>query len=100
MEQAFEQVRELVKESGGPEGIELVQARDKEKVIMFGLPGTLERINKGDFPPPLTRFEKDKQDNNLPWTSKRFLIDMVLYEILKELYYDIALRNTHPLNVL
>ena len=65
LEKAFDDIRQLAVESGAPEGIELVQARDKDKVIMFGIPGTLERIKKGDFP-PLTRLEKDEQqDDNI-----------------------------------
>lgn len=52
LEAAFEQIRELAKESGAPEGIELVQKRDAENTILFGLPGTLARIEQGDFPPP------------------------------------------------
>ncbi len=49
---AFEQIRELAQESGAPEGIELVQKRDAENTILFGVPGTLARIEQGDFPPP------------------------------------------------
>ena len=49
---AFEQIRDLAQESGAPEGIELVQKRDKENTILFGVPGTLARIEAGDFPPP------------------------------------------------
>lgn len=51
MEHAFEVLKELCEESGAPKGIELVQAREGENVILFGLPGTLERIQAGEFPP-------------------------------------------------
>jgi RNA-binding protein YhbY len=52
LEVAFEQIRDLAQESGAPKGIELVQKRDKENTILFGVPGTLARIEQGDFPPP------------------------------------------------
>jgi RNA-binding protein YhbY len=52
LESAFEQIRDLAKESGAPEGIELVQSREGESTILFGVPGTLARIKQGDFPPP------------------------------------------------
>jgi RNA-binding protein YhbY len=51
LQNAFEILRKLAEESGAPEDIELIQARDGERVILFGLPGTLERIEKGEFPP-------------------------------------------------
>jgi hypothetical protein len=62
LEKAFEDIRKLAVESGAPEGVELVQARDRDKVILFGMPGTLERIQKGDFPPP-PRDEEDQRDD-------------------------------------
>jgi RNA-binding protein YhbY len=52
LEAAFEQLRELAVESGASADIEMVQAREFEKVIMFGIPGTLARIAQGEFPPP------------------------------------------------
>jgi RNA-binding protein YhbY len=52
LEVAFEQIRDLAEESGAPKGIEMVQKRDKENTILFGVPGTLARIEAGDFPPP------------------------------------------------
>lgn len=51
LEEAFDAIKALVVSSGGNPNIELVQAREGEKIIMFGLPGTLERIQRGDFPP-------------------------------------------------
>jgi RNA-binding protein YhbY len=49
---AFEQIRDLAQESGAPAGIELVQMREGENTILFGMPGTLARIEQGEFPPP------------------------------------------------
>jgi hypothetical protein len=43
---------DLAVENGASEGIEIVQMREKDKTIMFGLPGTLERVKEGTFPPP------------------------------------------------
>jgi RNA-binding protein YhbY len=52
LEAAFEQIRDLAQESGAPEGIEMVQHRVSENTILFGRPGTLALIEKGEFPPP------------------------------------------------
>jgi hypothetical protein len=49
---AFECLRDLAVENGAPADIELVQMREGEKMIMFGLPGTLKKIKEGSFPPP------------------------------------------------
>ena len=49
---AYETLRDLAIESGASEGIELIQMRDKDRTIMFGLPGTLENVENGSFPPP------------------------------------------------
>jgi RNA-binding protein YhbY len=52
LQRAFEALRTLAEESGSPQNIELIQAREGDKIIMLGLPGTLEQIEKGEFPPP------------------------------------------------
>jgi RNA-binding protein YhbY len=52
LREAFERIRALAEESGAPPGIECVQLRERDGVIMFGMPGTSERIASGDFPPP------------------------------------------------
>lgn len=48
---AFDQIVELAEEAGAPKGIELIQSREKDSVILFALPGTLAEIEKGHFPP-------------------------------------------------
>ena len=60
MENAFEVLRDLCQESGGPEGIELLQAREGDKVILFGMPGTLQKISSGEFPPPVVEEEEEE----------------------------------------
>ena len=52
LEAAFEHLRSLAEENGAPPGIELIQSREADKIILFGLPGTMERINDGHFPLP------------------------------------------------
>jgi len=52
LEKAFEDIRNLAIESGAPEGIEMIQAREKDKVILFAMPGTMEKMEQGTFPPP------------------------------------------------
>ena len=52
LEEAFKALRSLAEESGAVKGIELIQARDSENMILFGMPGTMKRIEKGSFPLP------------------------------------------------
>ena len=52
LETAFEQIKSLAEEAGAPPGIELVQARESDRIILFGLPGICQRISNGEFPPP------------------------------------------------
>jgi RNA-binding protein YhbY len=50
--EAFERIRALAEESGAPAGIECIQARERDGVILFGMPGTSGKITSGEFPPP------------------------------------------------
>ena len=52
MDKAYESLRDLAIESGASKDIELIQMREKDKTIMFALPGTLENIENGSYPPP------------------------------------------------
>ena len=52
LDKAYETLRDLTIESGASKGIELIQMREKDRTIMFGLPGTLENIGNGSFPSP------------------------------------------------
>jgi hypothetical protein len=49
---AYTILRDYAIECGAPPNIELIQIRSIEKMILFGLPGTLERIRNNEFPPP------------------------------------------------
>ena len=51
LEKAFETLRDLAVENGAPKDIELIQYRDGDKMILFGSPGTLQKIKEGTFPP-------------------------------------------------
>jgi len=51
LEKAYERLRELTVGSGASEDIELIQMREKDRTILFGLPGTLENMRNGSFPP-------------------------------------------------
>lgn len=62
MEHAFEVLRDLCEEAGGPKGIELLQAREGDKIILFGMPGTLHKIASGDFPPPVVEQEEEEDE--------------------------------------
>jgi hypothetical protein len=52
LQNAFETLRDLAVENGAEPGIEMIQMREKDKTILFGLPGTFERMKNGSFPPP------------------------------------------------
>lgn len=58
---AYETLRDLAIESGASKGIELIQMREKDRTIMFGLPGTLESVENGSFPPPPESPEGDNE---------------------------------------
>lgn len=55
---AFESIKALAEESGAPKGIELIQLRDFDRTILFALPGTLEKIENGEFPPKKVEAEE------------------------------------------
>ena len=50
LEKAFEELRGLAEENGAPAGIEMLQTREKDKIILFGWPGTTQRIQDNQFP--------------------------------------------------
>jgi len=52
LQNAFETLRDLAIENGASPDIELIQMREKDKIILFGLPGTLDKMKDGSFPPP------------------------------------------------
>lgn len=54
LQSAFEQLRSLAEQNGAPPGIEMIQARESDHIILFGQPGTMDRISNDDFPPPET----------------------------------------------
>lgn len=52
MENAVQILRDLAVESGASQNIEIIQMREKDRTILFGLPGTIEKVEDGSFPPP------------------------------------------------
>jgi len=64
MENAVQILRDLAVESGASQNIEIIQMREKDRTILFGLPGTSEKIEDGSFPPPPPPpwIKKDKGD--------------------------------------
>lgn len=50
LETAFATLRSLAEQSGAPSGIELLQARQGDKILLVACPGTRERIANGEFP--------------------------------------------------
>lgn len=59
---AFEELVRLAEERGAPPGLELLQARDYDKIILLGAPGTRQRIFDGDFPPTVDLDLSDDED--------------------------------------
>jgi RNA-binding protein YhbY len=58
--EAFDSIRNLAVDAGASPHIELLQARDGDHTILFGLPGTREKIRNGEFPPKLDVVAVDK----------------------------------------
>mmetsp|Transcript_7615 Transcript_7615/g.16716 ORF Transcript_7615/g.16716 Transcript_7615/m.16716 type:complete len:214 (-) Transcript_7615:85-726(-) len=51
MEEAFQKLKALAEEAGGERGVELISARPSDSIILFGKPGTMDLIKRGEFPP-------------------------------------------------
>ena len=64
LQDAFQRLRDLAVASGAPDTLELLQARESEKILLFGMPGTLERIQSGEFPPAPVLWEGKQQQSN------------------------------------
>jgi hypothetical protein len=54
LEESFENLKRLAEASGAIEGIELLRTRPSENVFMCGVKGSLQLIEKGDYPQTLT----------------------------------------------
>ncbi len=62
VQQASEMLKALAIENGGPADLELIQIREGSKEIMFGMPGTLQKMEEGTFPPAPIEDEVDEED--------------------------------------
>jgi len=62
VQEAYEVLRSLAIENGASPDIELIQLREGSKEILFGLPGTLEKMEEGKFPPPPPRDESSEEE--------------------------------------
>jgi hypothetical protein len=51
----------LAIENGAPADIEMIQMREKQKEILFGMPGTMKRMEDGSFPPPPPPPEEEEE---------------------------------------
>ena len=54
LESASTTLRDLAVEKGASKDMEIIQMRNKDKMILYGLPGTLKKMDEGSFPPPPT----------------------------------------------
>ena len=63
MEKAFTSLRDLAVENGASADIEMIQMRQGDKVIVFGMPGTLAKMETGDFPPPEPVVVEDEEED-------------------------------------
>lgn len=64
VQQAHEVLRGLAIENGAPANLELIQIREGSKEIMFGMPGTLQRMEEGLFPPAVSVPDADQDDDD------------------------------------
>jgi hypothetical protein len=68
LQAASEHIRDLAVASDAPAELELLQVRESEKIILFGMPSTLDAILSGEFPPePVVwqgRVAKQQDDND------------------------------------
>jgi len=62
LEQAFAALKDLAEQNGAPPGIELLQAREKDSIILFGWPGTRKRIEENEFPLPPKEEDSPKEE--------------------------------------
>mmetsp|Transcript_18542 Transcript_18542/g.26184 ORF Transcript_18542/g.26184 Transcript_18542/m.26184 type:complete len:219 (+) Transcript_18542:119-775(+) len=63
LKNAFDTIKGLAEEAGAPKGIELIQLREGDRMILFGLPGTLKKIENGEFPPkPVVKTSEEDDD--------------------------------------
>jgi RNA-binding protein YhbY len=53
MQQVFDTLKDEAEMSGAAKEMELIMSRESAKIILIGLAGSLERIQKGEFPPVL-----------------------------------------------
>eukprot|EP00521_Asterionellopsis_glacialis_P018370 CAMPEP_0195308296 /NCGR_PEP_ID=MMETSP0707-20130614/38152_1 /TAXON_ID=33640 /ORGANISM="Asterionellopsis glacialis, Strain CCMP134" /LENGTH=228 /DNA_ID=CAMNT_0040372561 /DNA_START=124 /DNA_END=810 /DNA_ORIENTATION=+ len=63
LKNAFATIKGLAEESGAPKGIELIQFREGDRMILFGLPGTFEKIENGEFPPKPVKKPTTKEED-------------------------------------
>ena len=64
LQEAYEALRGLAIENGAPADMELIQLRESSKEIVFGMPGTLQRMEEGTFPPPPPKQEDEDEDSS------------------------------------
>jgi RNA-binding protein YhbY len=62
VQQAYEVLKGLAVENGAPSDIELIQLRVGTNEILFGMPGTLAKMEQGTFPPTPPVVKKDDDD--------------------------------------
>ena len=66
LENAFEALKGLAEENGAAPGIEMIQMREKDKIILFGAPGTKDKLKAGTFPPPPLPKPEDSESEAQP----------------------------------
>lgn len=51
LEQVFHILKDHAEKAGAPSGMELLMSKASANTILIGMPGSLERIKNGEFPP-------------------------------------------------
>jgi len=66
---AYETLRNLAIENGASPEIELIQLREGTKEILFALPGTIQRMEDGTFPPYIPPVNEEDDDDDASFSA-------------------------------
>ena len=65
LENAATTLKELAIKNGAPNDTEIIQMRNAGNLILFGLPGTLQRLDDGTFPPPPPQSSSEEDEDDM-----------------------------------
>ena len=65
LENAANALKDIAVENGASVDIEIIQMRDYGNIVLYGIPGTLQRMEDGSFPPPPPPPKEEEEDAEL-----------------------------------